>query len=1021
MGMSASQVRFLSLQHRKHDVGRQLTTLSNRKLSLSRDMNRIAKNYTNAMNQNVLRWSNDSGITYHDLTYDTMMSPNELNAAKPYIVTDAASGRVVLNNDELIGLDGKPLTDDNGNKVTYVDIANMISTYSGMNKDTNKAEYGNSNAIHVGTDGVTMGDKAIDGAYYVPDLTREFTFDNSLRYEIFRRMGLISEQQVQTQKSLLTKLYGGIEAQQAGVYPIGSAWGNYYIALANLDAYEDFLNHEQSLATADTFRNVNGSADSYNLGVKFKDSSDLYTYEANVNVGDSGQGTSTITQTIRPEGNQAVKHVDFKHVVVNGGDGWESVASNGSDAEQYMYNETDLIDDYQYFKSELNASRDGIVYTYKVNNVLDNALRNYQGSTIISTNGTEVDVMAKVRSTGKDAVIRLEDYGRSHLETSEKEDAIRDLEAIVGVFEAVMQASDLAEYPADVLRMAAVKTVELYKQDDSFIGDRADCGHTEGYVYGKADEYAQGKIGIGYCEKRAKWYPWWDSGARLATTVDARVLYDVFMTYANYYLLDENKDASLLTVGSQANLVEDPVHDASIPEPDPTATQSYESGCFESASNIYSITGHSNTSNGAECYSRSILSTEGVALDDSTSLFVKYSDGSIVTTGSLQTYSTATKPNPAYTPENGEPATINITCTDDGTREHYLGLQRNASGGLKSYYYILDGSTITSTLTDSTGYLKMKNTKEETGWACTVYQQNSGSTKYTQLSNGSSLAAVVTVEEGDSSITYLLNATGWNRYKNAVITGRKEVSFENICGAGNYEAINATGGTDSAELTAAFNQILYSEEESRAYDRYSGSYIVKLTDQNATNARFDIRSYATPKDDEAFHNKLRDAVQDALDYIDELETELTDFYGAAESKVMDFYDALFMKIAQSGWMIDDRTSRSRTTANDYLDGRLQNNDYFVTVVEQSADSLDYDYLTRQAVNVTKIFQVHDEDAENIALSEYEAEKTLISSKERVIDARMRKLETEQEVINTELDSIKQIIKDNVDKTFKIFA
>ena len=38
MGMSASQVRFLSLQHRKHDVGRQLTALSNRKQALSRDM-----------------------------------------------------------------------------------------------------------------------------------------------------------------------------------------------------------------------------------------------------------------------------------------------------------------------------------------------------------------------------------------------------------------------------------------------------------------------------------------------------------------------------------------------------------------------------------------------------------------------------------------------------------------------------------------------------------------------------------------------------------------------------------------------------------------------------------------------------------------------------------------------------------------------------------------------------------------------------------------------------------------------
>ena len=54
MGMSASQVRFLSLQHRKNDIGRELTTLSNRKMGLSRDLNRVSKNYTDALNKTVL-------------------------------------------------------------------------------------------------------------------------------------------------------------------------------------------------------------------------------------------------------------------------------------------------------------------------------------------------------------------------------------------------------------------------------------------------------------------------------------------------------------------------------------------------------------------------------------------------------------------------------------------------------------------------------------------------------------------------------------------------------------------------------------------------------------------------------------------------------------------------------------------------------------------------------------------------------------------------------------------------------
>ncbi|MBQ6810992.1 MAG: hypothetical protein IJO94_06280, partial [Firmicutes bacterium] len=67
MGMAASQVRFLSLQNRKNSIGLNLMTLANRKTALSRDMNRVAAEYNEAMNQKLLKWSSDSGITYNNL------------------------------------------------------------------------------------------------------------------------------------------------------------------------------------------------------------------------------------------------------------------------------------------------------------------------------------------------------------------------------------------------------------------------------------------------------------------------------------------------------------------------------------------------------------------------------------------------------------------------------------------------------------------------------------------------------------------------------------------------------------------------------------------------------------------------------------------------------------------------------------------------------------------------------------------------------------------------------------------
>ena len=74
-----------------------------------------------------------------------------------------------------------------------------------------------------------------------------------------------------------------------------------------------------------------------------------------------------------------------------------------------------------------------------------------------------------------------------------------------------------------------------------------------------------------------------------------------------------------------------------------------------------------------------------------------------------------------------------------------------------------------------------------------------------------------------------------------------------------------------------------------------------------------------------------------------------------------------------------------------------------------------------ATTVTKIYQIHDSNAENAALSEYETEKNLIQSKEKKIDARMQKLETEEEAINTELQAIEKVRDENIQKTFKIFA
>ncbi len=98
MGMAASQVRFLQLTNRKNDIGFQLTQLANDKVSLARDMQKVSKEYQNALNQKVLKWSNNSGVTYVDLSYQNLMKPSSMNQNTPYLLTDA-NERVVIDSE----------------------------------------------------------------------------------------------------------------------------------------------------------------------------------------------------------------------------------------------------------------------------------------------------------------------------------------------------------------------------------------------------------------------------------------------------------------------------------------------------------------------------------------------------------------------------------------------------------------------------------------------------------------------------------------------------------------------------------------------------------------------------------------------------------------------------------------------------------------------------------------------------------------------------------------------------------
>ena len=98
MGMAASQARLLQLTSRKNDIGYELTRLSNDKVSLSREMQKVSRKYQDSLNQKVLKWSNNNGVSYIDLSYNNLMKPSTMNQNKPYLLTDQ-NDKIVIDSE----------------------------------------------------------------------------------------------------------------------------------------------------------------------------------------------------------------------------------------------------------------------------------------------------------------------------------------------------------------------------------------------------------------------------------------------------------------------------------------------------------------------------------------------------------------------------------------------------------------------------------------------------------------------------------------------------------------------------------------------------------------------------------------------------------------------------------------------------------------------------------------------------------------------------------------------------------
>ena len=98
MGMSASQARLLSLTARMHDMEYQAQTIQYAKLDLVDSKNDVYNEYLETLDSTKYQMSvlTPNGKEFEDVTYTNMIMSNTGGLHPMYILTDTASGKVML-------------------------------------------------------------------------------------------------------------------------------------------------------------------------------------------------------------------------------------------------------------------------------------------------------------------------------------------------------------------------------------------------------------------------------------------------------------------------------------------------------------------------------------------------------------------------------------------------------------------------------------------------------------------------------------------------------------------------------------------------------------------------------------------------------------------------------------------------------------------------------------------------------------------------------------------------------------
>ena len=122
----------------------------------------------------------------------------------------------------------------------------------------------------------------------------------------------------------------------------------------------------------------------------------------------------------------------------------------------------------------------------------------------------------------------------------------------------------------------------------------------------------------------------------------------------------------------------------------------------------------------------------------------------------------------------------------------------------------------------------------------------------------------------------------------------------------------------------------------------------------------------------------------------------------------------FYEMVKGGYIIVENEQAAST---EWLTNMVNSGTAVFSQIDRTTNKA---FDTNVATNVL-LQEVTDETELKKAEAEYEADMRKIDSKDKRYDVELAHLENERNAIKTEIDTLKTVAKDNVDRTFKLFG